>query len=179
MKRVYAGIGSRETPPFVLRRMEFLAWALNSAGFTLRSGGAGGADSAFEKGAVDKKEIYLPWQGFNDKDSEYCEVSDEAIALAKKYHPNWSSLKKSGTLFMGRNCYQVLGINLDDPVDFIICYTENGEEKGGTSQAIRIAKDYQVPVFNIWNNDNYLYLLKYILKIIVFPEIFNLKPYTK
>ena len=88
--------------------------------------------------------INLGDKGFNNKESKFYEVSSEAIEIAKKYHPNWSSLKKSGILFMGRNSYQILGYNLDNPVDFVICYTENGEEKGGTSQAIRIAKDHSI-----------------------------------
>ena len=50
---------------------------------------------------------------------------------------------------MGRNSYQVLGYHLDSAVDFILCYTKNGKDVGGTSQAIRIARDYNIPIFNI------------------------------
>ena len=44
MNRAYAGIGSRETPDQVLQIMTDLAVALAKEKFTLRSGGAGGAD---------------------------------------------------------------------------------------------------------------------------------------
>jgi len=40
-------------------------------------------------------------------------------------------------------------LTLKDPSDFIVCYTENGKMKGGTAQALRIAEDYKIPVFNI------------------------------
>ena len=46
----YSGIGSRETPDNVLVVMEKLGAAFAKKGFVLRSGGADGADSAFERG---------------------------------------------------------------------------------------------------------------------------------
>jgi hypothetical protein len=54
---------------------------------------------------------------------------------------------------MARNCYQVLGQNLDTPVDFIVCYTPD-EYKGGTSQALRIARDLNIPYYNIKNPEH-------------------------
>ena len=48
----YAGIGTRVTPPAVLERMTNIGMLLAMQGFVLRSGGARGADRAFEEGAV-------------------------------------------------------------------------------------------------------------------------------
>ena len=56
--RSYAGIGSRKTPPHVLAAMTQIAEALAERGYILRSGGAGGADSAFEKGAGSAKKSF-------------------------------------------------------------------------------------------------------------------------
>lgn len=165
MRKIYAGIGSRNTPELVIKRMKLLGKILCAKGFTLRSGGAEGADKAFEAEVYENKEIYLPWEKFNNNESKLFDITNDALDLAKKFHPNWNSLKETGKLYMARNCYQVLGKKLNEPVDFIICYTEDGKEIGGTSQAIRIAKYYDIPVFNIWNNENYLYLLKYLAKI--------------
>jgi hypothetical protein len=93
----YAGIGSRETPTNVQNVMRHLGAYLYSQQWTLRSGGANGADKAFEEGVdrqmfanpnrtnhtnhasranrddkslSDYKEIYLPWIGFNNSASE-------------------------------------------------------------------------------------------------------------
>ena len=55
--KTYAGIGSRRTPPEILRLMERMALILSGAGYTLNSGGAKGADSAFENGAL-RKQIF-------------------------------------------------------------------------------------------------------------------------
>lgn len=46
----YAGIGSRETPTFVLEAFKQIGEELAKLGVILRSGGASGADSAFEEG---------------------------------------------------------------------------------------------------------------------------------
>ena len=45
----YAGIGSRATPQAELEAMTEAAKMLSEKGYTLRSGGAKGADTAFEK----------------------------------------------------------------------------------------------------------------------------------
>lgn len=62
----YAGIGSRETTQEVCDDMTAAARVLEARGFTLRSGFAGGADTAFELGTArdDQREIFAPWKGF-------------------------------------------------------------------------------------------------------------------
>lgn len=151
---IYAGIGSRETPVEIMRLMYTIASDFALRGYTLRSGGAKGADSAFESGCDAKrgqKEIYLPWKGFNGKESNYKGVSPEALEIAKKYHPAWDRLSPAAELLMGRNVYQVLGYFLKSPADFIVCWTKDGKASGGTGQAIRIATDLTIPVFNLYH----------------------------
>ena len=48
---------------------------------------------------------------------------------------------------MARNSYQVLGLKLDLPVQFIICYTDGN---GGTQQALRIANHYNIKIINLF-----------------------------
>lgn len=126
------------------------------SGFTLRSGGAKGADTAFEEGcdiAKGLKQIYLPYKNFNGNDSPFYTVTKEARILAKKYHPAWEHLGMRGRDFMGRNAYQVLGLDLNTPVDFIICWTPGGRITGGTGQALRMAEDLKIPVCNLGDTD--------------------------
>ena len=54
---------------------------------------------------------------------------------------------------MARNTYQVLGLDLMSPVDFVICWTPLGRDDGGTGQAIRIANAHNIPVYNTRNKD--------------------------
>ena len=118
----------------------------------MRSGGAEGSDKAFENGC-DKvngeKEIYLPWRGFNGSDSNLIVSNPKAFEIAEKYHPYWFNLKQGAQKLQARNSHQVLGQDLETLSSFIICWTKGGKKIGGTAQAIRIADDYNIPVFNM------------------------------
>lgn len=147
--KFYTGIGSRNTPKEICEMMTRMAVALRSQGYTLRSGGADGADLAFEAGAGDRKDIFIPWKGFNGSTSHLFPPTHEAMQLAARYHPAWDFLKYPTKLIMGRNSHQVLGPTLDLPSDFIFCWTREASGEGGTGQALRIAKDYHIPVFDL------------------------------
>lgn len=169
----YAGIGSRNTPQDVLEAFEYLGEELAKMGYILRSGGANGSDSAFEKGC-DKvngeKEIYLPWKGFNNNNSPLYSYANgvEAMDIAKKYHPNFQILKPAAKSLMARNSYQVLGSDLKTPSSFIVCYTEGGQRGGGTGQALRIASDHSIMIcdFGRWESEKAMDIAKrLVLKV--------------
>ncbi len=165
----YTGIGSRETPQEVLEMMVKIGAVCAKKGLILRSGGADGADKAFEEGC-DKvpglKEIYLPWKGFNDSTSYLYDLPNYHLAeeMAFKYHPNLYSCKPPVIKLMARNSYQVMGQNLKTKSSFVVCYCEykNGVLTGGTSQALRIAQDKEIPVFNLFIKENLVDLKKFI-----------------
>ena len=158
MTKYYAGIGSRTTPPDVLEIMSRTATILSQNGYVLRSGGASGADTAFEKGST-SSEVYLPWTKFNGNCSHLI-VTDAAIAMAAEYHPLWDRLPRTVRMLMGRNCHQILGMNLNAPVKFVLCYTPDGCESsrnrtsktGGTGLAISVADAHKIPIFNLKNS---------------------------
>ncbi|WP_083386255.1 DUF4326 domain-containing protein [Acidithiobacillus ferrivorans] len=155
----YAGIGSRNTPMDMLQQMQLIASWLESRGYRLLSGGAAGADTAFEMGAGSNKEIYLPWPGFNEHTG--AGVIDlptaEARRVAALVHPAGDKMGDKVLAFMARNSHQVLGANLRSPVDFVLCWTADGCETevrrtratGGTGQAIALADRWGVPVINL------------------------------
>lgn len=160
---IYAGIGSRKTPPDILNRMKNLATVYATRGFVLRSGGAQGADTAFEQGcdfAGGKKEIFLPWKGYNGRYNGLYTIPKQAYVIAEQvYGPRWQYLKDPIKHLMARNIQQIMGKNLDTNVDFVICWTEDGAEStsqrskrtGGTGQAIACASDLGIPVLNMKN----------------------------
>lgn len=153
----YTGIGSRNTPEKVLDLFTNIAKYLATKDFILRSGAADGADSAFEKGCDivnGPKEIYLPWRGFNNSKSQLIVEDVDAFEIARKYHPYWTNLKAGAKKLQARNSHQVLGLDLHTPSEFIICYTENGKREGGTGQALRIAEDYHIPIFDVGAYDD-------------------------
>jgi hypothetical protein len=145
--------------------MTELAKELGQRGYTLRSGAAVGADSAFEVGAT-KKEIF---KGFDS-------TGNIEKLVAHEIHPNLKgAMKASGEKakkagkdpvrsewavenLMARNTNQIFGKNLNVPVDFVIAYDSSGwtgegarPEKGGTNQAIDMAARKGIPVINMAN----------------------------
>ena len=153
---IYAGIGSRETPEGVLLKMEKIAFYLaHRYDATLRSGGAIGADSAFEAGcdsANGKKEIFYAkeWQ---NKIKPTKEAWEEARRIASKIHPAWDRCNEYVRKLHSRNCFQVLGSGFDSPVDFVVCYAKedkNGNPQGGTGTAIMLAREHSIPVYNLF-----------------------------
>jgi len=147
----YAGIGSRETPQEILNYFTVLGRYFAQLEFVLRSGGAQGADKAFENGSdliEGCKEIYLPWKGFEGSKSPYYQDRPEAREIAATYHPAWERLSEGAKKLQTRNVHQILGWELDTPSNFVICWTKKGKGTGGTGQAIRIANAYNIPVFD-------------------------------
>lgn len=160
----YAGVGSRETPPQILKEMYHVAYTLALASWTLRSGGATGADTAFEQGcdaAMGSKEIYLPWGFYNNNPSVLDTPSLNAMLIASEIHRSWKYLKEPARLLMARNVHQVLGEDLSTPSKFLVCYTKDGctsyeqysRHTGGTGLAISVASLFDIPVFNMHDRD--------------------------
>jgi hypothetical protein len=162
MAKVYAGIGSRRTPTDVLERMEAIAARLAEAGWVCRTGGAPGADQAFEAGARrhgdSAVELWLPWRGFEGREGSL--PTPEAYTIAERYHPGWQYLKRGVRALMARDVHQVLGADLTSPVKMIICWTPDGSldgssrASGGTGMALRVACDYPVEVLNLQRPDH-------------------------
>jgi hypothetical protein len=174
----YAGIGSRQTPDSVLLQMQSIGEQLADR-WTVRSGFADGADKAFAFGA-DKvngpMQNFVPWQGFNDapnsrEDGRFwyhqmsAEHMNEAYNIARKYHPNWKACSEAAKKMHTRNVFQVLGPDLNTLSDMVICWTPNGSGSGGTGQAIRIARAYAIPVFDIAIEDNQRLLVDFVHKM--------------
>lgn len=148
--------------------MIFIGQFLANAGYTLRSGGADGADTAFENGcdlANGKKEIFLPWRKFNGNPSQLYDVSNDALYLASQMHPAWSACSPGAKKLHARNTQQVLGENLDDLTTFVICWTKDGKATGGTATAIKLARECKTPVFNLFNKDEEKELMEFLDKV--------------
>lgn len=158
--RWYAGIGSRETPPITLIMMTKAAFYLDKEGYGLRSGGARGADATFERSHKGEKQIFLPWKGFNNNLSPLFGVCEEALEIAAAHHPNWGGLSGAARDLIARNTYQVLGPSREAEkskmtqhpeqwTEFVVCWTPRGLGGGGTGQALRIARTFKIPVYDL------------------------------
>lgn len=141
--KCYAGIGSRETPRETLEKMAEIATYLEKHKWVLRSGGAKGADQAFEAGLRNAKnaQIFYP----QDKIPLWTNV------FTDMFHPAPNRLGDFARKLMNRNAMQILGADGNSPVKMVICWTKDGKASGGTGQAIRIAEYFGIPVFNLKN----------------------------
>jgi hypothetical protein len=74
----------------------------------------------------------------------------------------FGNMKPSVQSLLTRNMHQVLGHDLKTPVEFVICWTPGGKDKGGTAYAIRLARDFAIPVFNLANEDEIEKLRNYL-----------------
>lgn len=180
MSKAYAGIGSRQTPPAILEIMREIAVYMYERDYVLRSGGADGADTAFEGGHdmalgkrvlestcdnltfdptrdLTKKEVYLPWANFNGRKNSnhgmiYTPSLDnwsEALRMIEKIHPNPEALTRGSRALHARNCYQILGKSLNDPVSVVFCWTDPSYKTGGTRTAVMLAKEWSIPIWNL------------------------------
>ena len=174
---IYTLIGSRETPEDILELMTKFAYKAASKNYTVRSGGAGGADTCAEKGVKmylrdnnlgsylqeTLMEIYLPWNNFNGRDSDedgYYTLSNmmckkEAYDLASQTHPAWERCSNGAKSLHARNTMQILGSDLETPSRFILCYGKSEKEgsvipKGGTRTACVLGQQHGVEIFNLY-----------------------------
>jgi hypothetical protein len=168
----YAGIGSRAIPEEALRLIASIAKRLAQEEAILRTGLSPGADQAFYRGALagdGEVELYLPWPGFqaralSAREHERVRVlsrpTPAAYALAARFHPAddgrpFAALTDQAQARLARDSHEVLGADLHSPVACVICWTPDGNVDGrtgaadGTSQALRIAAERAVPVFNL------------------------------
>ena len=153
--KYYAGVGSRDTPDEIQRLMTKIATKLEHREYILRSGGAEGADTAFEQGIQNpsNKEIFQVF--------DY--VPKLAFDIAKRIHPAWDKMGAYGKSAHARNICQIMGIKVDTPVEFVICWTPGAKKVGGTRTAILFAEEKGIPVYNLANTDQLKHVIFHIV----------------
>lgn len=168
MPRYYAGIGSRKTPQDIMVLEAQIATKLDSLGFILRSGGAEGSDKAFERGSTNylsyRADHYVVVVNNNPAKLPYSDWAlNEARSIAKSLHPAWDKCNEYTRKLHTRNTFQILGLQLNSPVEFVVCWTPAGEVKesdlsirtGGTATALRLAFQRNIPVYNLAYKSHY------------------------
>lgn len=173
MTKYYTGVGSRSTPPEVMSLMTSIASKLEELGYSLRSGAADGADTAFEQGVVNplNKQIFIAWNGFHgryDSEEGVFNVKGQAVIqaeeIASSIHPAWDRLSRGAKGLHSRNIFQCLGATLDVPSKFLICYAEVDKHEiptGGTHTAWECAKRNNIPCFNLFFEEDRERLTKF------------------
>lgn len=163
-------IGSRQTPQTFVDYQTEVALELLREGYIVRSGCApeGGDVAATEAvrihGMDEVAELYIPWERFDGwqtgdmGNNILCPVSyvnySHARYLAELVHPAWDRCSHAAKGLHSRNPYQVLGRTLASPSAFVLFWaptTKNNEAvKGGTATAVKIARLFGIPTFNLY-----------------------------
>lgn len=167
----YAGIGSRETPKEIRQDIVDVGSYLSDCGYILRSGNARGADKWFSDGCDlmnGDSEIILPFKGYGGGHKNSIIIHNknllkQATEIMKSIKPKSYTWNAKNTPYHRRNVFQILGVNLNTPVKFVICYTSTGsisekdvierDETSGTSMAIVLADRLDIPIINMYNDD--------------------------
>lgn len=134
----YAGIGSRDLPEPYWIRIIGIGSYLRKRGFTCVTGGAKGADDAFAQAARDQLVMWRPHH-----------ATEDAYEIAESFHPNWDACSPAARGLHARNSMILLGADCQTPVKFVVAYTEKGKATGGTGQGLRIARAYNIPIYNL------------------------------
>lgn len=166
----YAGIGSRETPKELEIEIGNVGSYLSECGYILRSGNARGSDKWFSNGCDSvggRSEIILPFKGYggghkNEIIIQNKKLLKQATEIMKSIKHKSYTWNAKNTPYHRRNVFQILGVNLNTPVKFVICYTGTGAESendvismgenSGTSMAMVLADRLDIPVINMYND---------------------------
>jgi len=161
----YACIGSRKAvkTKTVEPLLKECVMHLNAFGALNRTGGAEGPDKWGEDVSTNM-EIFIPFLNFRpdlfqELQPDYKKVFktwefpksilQEALKMAIEVAPHVQYARYGVQIMHGRNPFQILGKDLNDPVDFVLCWTQYGKIEGGTATAINLALKYNIPVFNL------------------------------
>lgn len=153
LAKFYAGIGSRSTPPEECVKLTRIAQILEGRGYTLRSGGAEGADKAFEAGVSDPQNKIILRPRHSTKEAE---------DMVSKIHPAWHACKDYVRQLHGRNAQIILGLKLDQPVEFVIAWTQ-AVDGGGTRTGLVLAKQRGIPCFNLAKHEDAMKLSDFLI----------------
>lgn len=172
--KTYTGVGSRETPEEIGKIMTLLASKLERDGWSLRSGAADGADTFFERGVSNpnNKQVFIAWNGFSGRSDKEAgvlcmkgEVTQQAEEVASTIHPAWARLSRGASDLHSRNCFQVLGEDLQSPSRFLVCWAKTDKQRvpsGGTRTAWVLAANNNIPCYNLHIPEHLERITKYL-----------------
>ena len=123
-----------------------------------------------------KKEVYLPFKKFN------IDLADNATMpntfelphnyAAQIYGPRYNDMKPGGRSVYASKVMAMLGVDCDNPIDFLLCYSPDGREGfqarervdyklvGTLSFYIKLAQVAGIPVYNLKNKDSLINFIK-------------------
>lgn len=167
-------IGSRRITEKQFDYLVKVGEAFARRGWVVRTGCADGADHAGMTGTrnvnPDLLHLFLPWSTYN---KGYQEETDTVTIYDEKQHQEWAKsvsifhpapdkLKQGAFKLMARN-YGI--IMHGTPVDVVVAFPISDTDVGGTGQGMRLAKEYEIPLYTVCNRADRLALKQFIESI--------------
>lgn len=153
---------TEQLPEEAKNKIEKVMSYLASKGLTYRNMTAGSDEFGKElMNKFENKETYLPWRNFNKeiKAPAIFQPSELSYRVAVNYHKSYLKLPDIVRTLLACKMHTVLGKNCNEPVKFILAWSECGSESfkkdmdwkklGDLSMFIKIAKDLAIPFINI------------------------------
>ena len=81
------------------------------------------------------------------------DLISETERIASEVHPAWDRCNEWARGMHSRNCHQILGYDLQSPVDAVVCWTPDGAVVGGTATALKLSMREGIPIFNLGVSD--------------------------
>lgn len=163
---------SNPEPPLVIKdQFKAIAEKLKALNYTARvAGGNSEADDAARDAAGAKMEEYLPWKGFEGRESAFAFSDDSSIEQACKFHPAAANMKDAAKKFLSRNLRMVQGKNLKSSVKFIVIWSDDGASKlsektfktGNVGHMLSIAAGTKTPIFNLGKQGTFDALMAFL-----------------
>lgn len=131
------------------------------------------------KASTDQLEVYVSQQKLIDKSvlpyKEYSKIMSYDSVITQKrrdilksvldynHYNNLMVLKNNYALGMHeRNVHQILGKDLQSPIDLVFTWCKPGHS--GTKTSLLVAEKYDIPIINMYDNDNAIEELELFLK---------------
>lgn len=175
----FSAVGRTTTPDSVIPIIERICKPLAERNCWMHSGGAKGADSLFADTYREKLnggvEIFLPWNGYNNIFTEsygidirrvFASIPKRAFVIAEQADPNWNVRWEATKALDARNAQIHLGFSCDRPVDFALYFDDTPEDlDSGTQRGLQIAKNYNIPCFNLYDEKSFDEVMNLMKKI--------------
>lgn len=143
--RTYAVSGSRNLPNAVKSKFKRIASFLERKGITVRTNSSEGVGGIVEDSLSDR-ENHSQWMRSGSVANNYwASTTERAKTIAKQLMPNLEGAELDK---VAASVYQVLGTDLDTPVDFVIAYSPK-DQPNRDAEVIQLAEKLNIPVFNL------------------------------
>lgn len=163
--------GNYNAPENIVDAIREFGDLIQKSGYVIRASSMNGFDKMVMDNFRDA-EFHIPWKGFGDCTNPKSSYdSDQCKEFAKRYLPEWSSLKESHQAFWGKNVRLVLGKNLDAHAYAAVVWSDDGVEgpsnrgqrSGHAGHVAALCHACGIPVINI-NNPNAIQRLRDIIE---------------